>query len=116
MNGAMAEPLVSTIRPPNTTIMIMIGSSQNFLRSRMNAQSSMMTEPMDVDPFEINLARSELVFHRLRRRTRRGPLDPVAFGVAVELQPQEILAEHPHHQTDRRNRDEEQQAQHDRID
>ena len=32
MNGAIAEPLVSTIRPPKITIMIMIGSSQNFLR------------------------------------------------------------------------------------
>ena len=37
MNGAIAEPLVSTIRPPKITIMIRIGNSQNFLRSRMNA-------------------------------------------------------------------------------
>ena len=46
MNGAIAEPLVSTIRPPKITIMIMIGSSQNFLRSRMNAQSSTRIEPI----------------------------------------------------------------------
>jgi hypothetical protein len=40
MNGAIAEPLVSTTRPPNTTIMIMIGSSQNFFRTRMKRQIS----------------------------------------------------------------------------
>src|SRR6188768_2691224 len=40
MNGAIAEPLVSTTRPPNTTIMIRIGSSQNFFRTRMKRQSS----------------------------------------------------------------------------
>ena len=39
--------MVSTIRPPKITIMIMIGSSQNFLRSRMKAQSSTIMEPMD---------------------------------------------------------------------
>ena len=46
MNGAIAEPLVSTIRPPKITIMIMIGNSQNFLRSFMNAHSSTMIEPI----------------------------------------------------------------------
>src|SRR5665213_3510738 len=66
MKGAIAEPLVSTIRPPKTTIMIMIGNSQNFLRARMNAQSSTMMEPMNSV-----LSRSELVAHRLRLRRGR---------------------------------------------
>src|SRR6185437_16174769 len=113
MNGAIAEPLVSTIRPPKTTIMIRIGSSQNFLRSRMKAQSSTIMAPMDEDPFEIGYARSELVAHRLRRRARRRAVDPVGRGPAVELQPQEILAEGPHHEADRRDGQEEQHAEHD---
>ena len=33
MNGAMAEPLVSTISAPNTSSTTMTGSSQNFFRS-----------------------------------------------------------------------------------
>src|SRR5437660_10957471 len=40
MNGATAEPFASTARPPNTTITINTGSSQNFLRSRRNSQNS----------------------------------------------------------------------------
>src|SRR5471032_2589955 len=111
MNGAMAEPLVSTIRPPKITIMMKIGSSQNFLRSFMNAQSSTMMEPMVFK----SLSRSELIFHRLRRRPRRSALDPVALGVLVQAQAQEILARRPHDQADRRDRHEEQQAHDDRI-
>src|ERR1700694_4226896 len=40
MNGANAEPDVSTTRPPNTTDIRMIGSSQYFLRTLANCQSS----------------------------------------------------------------------------
>src|ERR1044071_225754 len=101
MNGAIAEPLVSTIRPPKITIMIMIGSSQNFLRSRMKAQSSTRIDP-------ISLSRSELVFDRLRRRPRRRALDPVTLGATVDPQAQEILAEGPHDQADRHDGHEEQ--------
>src|SRR4029079_8705582 len=90
MNGAIAEPLVSTIRPPKITIMIMIRSSQNFLRSRMKAHSSTIIDPI------FSLSRSELVLHRLRRRPRRGALDPVALGAAVDEQAEEILAVGPH--------------------
>src|SRR4051812_11537449 len=111
MNGAMAEPLVSTIRPPKITIMIMIGSSQNFLRARMNAQSSTIIEPI-VSLLPLG---SELVLHGLRRRPRWLALDPVALGAAVHLGPQEILAESAHDQADRRDGHEEQQAEHQRI-
>src|ERR1700760_2303966 len=109
MNGAIAEPLVSTIRPPKITIMIMIGSSQNFLRSFMNAQSSTIIEPI-----VSLLPRSELILHGLRRRPRGRPLDPVALGAAVEPQAEEILAAGPRQQADRRDGDEEQQTQDDR--
>jgi len=33
MNGATALPFVSTIKPPNSTIMNRIGRSQNFFRT-----------------------------------------------------------------------------------
>src|SRR5262252_10709113 len=106
MNGAMAEPLVSTIRPPKITIMIRIGRSQNFLRSLMKAQSSTRMAPIGW-----SLSRSELVFHRLGRRPRRVAVDPVALGRVIDLEPQEILAEDAHDKTDRRDGDEEQQPQ-----
>ncbi len=34
MNGAIAVPLVSTMRPPKMTIMMKIGISQYFFRTR----------------------------------------------------------------------------------
>src|SRR6266446_9363321 len=110
MNGAIAEPLVSTIRPPKITIMIRIGSSQNFLRSLIKAQSSTMMEPIESVPL-----RSELVTHRLRRRSGRSALDPVALGVPVQPQSQETLAEQAHHDADRRDGHEEQQAEDQRV-
>src|SRR5215831_8678364 len=110
MNGAMAEPLVSTIRPPKITIMIRIGRSQNFLRSLMKAQSSTRMAPIDW-----SLSRSELVFHRLGRRPRRMAVDPVALGRMIDLEPQEILAEDAHDEADRRDGDEEQQPQDERV-
>src|SRR5260370_4558328 len=101
MNGAMAEPLVSTIRPPKITIMIRIGNSQNFLRSRMKAQSSTMMEPIGRCLSNSELAESELVAHRLRRRPRRRAIDPVALGRGIEPEAQEVLAHGAHHETDR---------------
>jgi hypothetical protein len=40
MNGATAEPEVSTINPPSRTNQIMIGKSQNFFRSFINDHRS----------------------------------------------------------------------------
>src|SRR6186713_1161811 len=40
MNGAMADPLVSTISAPNPTRATITGSSQNFLRWLRNPQRS----------------------------------------------------------------------------
>src|SRR5260370_40750033 len=111
----MAEPLVSTIRPPKITIMIRIGNSQNFLRSRMKAQSSTMMEPIGRCLSNSELAESELVAHRLRRRPRRRAIDPVSPGRGIEPEAQEVLAHCAHHETDRHDGHEEQQPQHYRV-
>src|SRR5437867_1845726 len=50
MNGATADPCVSTIKPPNSRSTTTIGSSQNFFRSRMNAQSSRTNSPIFNSP------------------------------------------------------------------
>src|SRR5580692_10826397 len=115
MNGAMAEPLVSTIRPPKITIMIRIGNSQNFLRSRMKAQSSTMMEPIGRCLSNSELAESELVTHRLRRRPWRRAIDPVALGRRIEPEAQEVLAHGAHDETDRHDGHEEQQPQYDGV-
>src|ERR1700736_1645090 len=101
MKGAIAEPLVSTTSPPNTTIMIRIGSSQNFFRARINRQSS-ATKSILRPLFEHDLCGKpvptfpdhalELIFHRLGRGPRRLPHDPVAVRARLPLQPQQILA------------------------
>ena len=41
MNGASADPCAKTRSAPTSTITTMIGSIQNFLRARMNAQISL---------------------------------------------------------------------------
>ena len=40
MKGAIAEPLVSTIRPPKNSIIMKMGISQYFFRARRNNQNS----------------------------------------------------------------------------
>jgi hypothetical protein len=40
MKGAIALPCDKTMSPPNSSIAIIMGSNQNFLRDRMKAQSS----------------------------------------------------------------------------
>jgi len=44
MNGATAEPLVNMTKPPKSTIMAIIGSSQYFFRTFMKATSSDMND------------------------------------------------------------------------
>src|SRR5580704_18756298 len=107
MKGAITEPLVITTSPPNTTIMIRTGSSQYFLRTRMNRQSS-ATKSI--------LCPSKLVSHGLGRWPGRLPHDPVAVRVRLPLQPQRVLSEHPHDEAGRQNRAVEQQRHHDRAD
>ena len=45
MNGATTEPPVATTKMPNRPMMIIIGNSQNFLRTRKNAKNS-LTKPI----------------------------------------------------------------------
>src|SRR6185295_12159721 len=46
MNGATAVPSVRTSNAPNNNNTRIIGNSQNFFRSRMNAQRSARNDPM----------------------------------------------------------------------
>ena len=54
MKGATAEILVRIIRPPRTSIISKMGSSQNFFRSRIKDQSSIKVDtalvPLNGDP------------------------------------------------------------------
>src|SRR5258708_389970 len=105
MNGAIAEPLANTINPPNATIMIRIGNSQNFLRTRMNLQSS-TTSPIETP--------SELIRQRVGLRARWRAMDPVALCRRVKPERQRTPADRTHHPADRRDRHEEHQTQNDR--
>lgn len=40
MNGAIADPWLSTMSPPKAALMMKIGNSQNFLRTRMKSHNS----------------------------------------------------------------------------
>ena len=46
MKGATAEPFDNTSSEPNSSIMMKIGSSQNFFRTRRNIQNSLRNESM----------------------------------------------------------------------
>src|SRR6201999_1804619 len=91
MNGANTVPLVRITRPPNTTIMTRIGSSQNFLRTRIKRQSSARKS------IQIPL---KLVAHALGRRTRRIADDPVAVAFRLALESQKFLARYAQNQAD----------------
>src|SRR5260370_946730 len=107
MNGATTEPLVSTTSPPNTTIMIRIGNSQNFFLTRMNRQSS-ATKSISCP--------LELISHRLWRGTRRLSHDPVAVRARLPFEPQRVLPHHAHEQTGGQNRAVENQRHQHRVD
>src|SRR5688572_13817134 len=100
MNGATTLPLLSTISPPNTTIMNRIGSIQYFLRACMKDQSSEKNIPM---------AASELVCHCFGSGSGRLARDPVTLGVLVESQPERPLSERAHDQSGWSDSDEEHQ-------
>src|SRR5215470_2239989 len=91
MNGATAEPCASTIRTPNRAMTMTIGHSQNFLRVRRNAHSSLIND--------IGVSQtSELVPHGIRRRAGWFAYYPVRSRVVVELEPQRILSGESHDQ------------------
>jgi hypothetical protein len=89
MNGATAEPLLSTTRPPNTTIINRTGSSQNFLRTRIKRHNSSRKSNTKFP--------SELIFHRLGLRSRGLPSDPVAAAFGLSLEPEQVFPKRPHY-------------------
>lgn len=107
MNGATAEPYVSTIRPPSRTIMIRTGSSQNFLRALMKSQSSAIKDM-------VTLHLLELLFHRRQRGLFQVDFDPVGFRIRVEFLTQQVFATRAHNKACWRDGDKEQDAHHDR--
>src|ERR1700755_774496 len=107
MKGATAEPLVRITRPPNTTIITRIGSSQNFLRTRMKRQSSASKS--------IQFP-SKLIAHALRRRPPRIAHDPVTIAIRLAPEPQEFRAGYAQNQADWPDRQVENQPHDDRVD
>src|SRR6266511_830598 len=93
MNGATADPCVSTIRPPNSRRTRTIGSSQNFFRSLMNAQSSRTNSPIArfLPPWKCS---SELPGHVGGGSVRLG--DAVRRRVGLEALVHRISPEPPH--------------------
>src|SRR5437899_933082 len=104
MKGATAEPCASRISPPNTSSMSRIGASQNFFRTRRNAQSSARIDMMLPAGYWLI---SELVLHRFRFDRRTLARNPVGLKVGTPLERQHVLAEKPHDPTGRRHRYEE---------
>src|ERR1035437_205217 len=104
MNGASAEPCAKTSSRPTIIRTTMIGRSHHFLRTFMNSQSS------PTIPCLAMLRSSELSFH-VAAHTRRGwhPETPVPLRMH-----QRTPAEQPHHDTDRRDDDEEHDPHEDR--
>src|SRR5688500_565998 len=89
MNGATAEPWARTSRPPSTTLITMIGSSQNLRRAPRN--------------FHIWTTKSMgryLLVHvpeTVVGRTGRVALHPIALGGGVELARHGVAPDDPHH-------------------
>jgi hypothetical protein len=46
MNGAIAEPWLAISNAPNNAIVIIMGASQNFLRTRKKYQNSTIKLPI----------------------------------------------------------------------
>src|SRR5262245_54106505 len=92
MKGAIAEPLVRTMRPPKIAIMTKMGTSQYFFRTRRNNENSRRKDSMC----------SNLVLHGFGRRP--GAHDPIACGLGVAAQSQRVFAQGAHQQRDRRHR------------
>src|SRR6185369_10524311 len=84
MNGATAEPCVSTISADSRTMVIRIGPSHHFFRTRMKAQSS---------------RRIDIIagFSRWRRESIQGvafaPIE-VLDQLGLVFLPEDLVAEH----------------------
>ena len=108
MNGAIAEPCARTSSPPSSSITMMMGSSQNFLRARRKRHSSLQKGHGRDSVRTGSAARPA--------RARRLALDPVGPGFRLESALHRVPARQAHHHADRRDDDEEHDAEHDRAD
>src|ERR1700726_478028 len=124
MNGATAVPLLKTKSPPNSVIITMTGSTQNFLRARIKAHNSRRndivsprktfsrppTGAQSVGRLAHSIgpdasasvkepwgALSELIDHGFRIGSRRFPRQPVARCRRIAPQSQRVLAGKPQH-------------------
>src|SRR5262245_47639053 len=87
MKGATAEPCVRMIRVPHSNKTMMIGSSQNFLRSFIKAHNSSTNSPMELS--------SGFPLSELSRHVRGGPRalrDTVALCTGLVSKPHWIVA------------------------
>src|SRR5260370_37598764 len=88
MKGAIAEPWVAKSSAPNNAIVIIIGASQNFLRTRKKAQNS---------PIKLRITfLSELPLHIRCPGFRRLALDPIAGRGPIGCETQWPFACYPH--------------------
>src|SRR5206468_1319219 len=94
-NGAKADPVVTTTRPPNTSDIKMIGSSQYFFRTRRNCQSSCK---------KAIIGSSELTLHRTLLRTAVVPYGPVARSACLASQAQHVSSRQSKHKAGRKKR------------
>src|SRR5688572_24801837 len=109
MNGATTDPCVNTIRLPSSSMATMIGRSQNFFRSRMNAQSSRANSPMIIS------SSSELSQHVTGGAG--GPHHAVGIDVEREAPSHGVAAPQTHHQRERGDQSIEQDPEDDsRVD
>src|SRR5882724_7977009 len=114
MNGATADPCVSTIRPPNRSRTTMIGRSQNFFRSRMNAQNS-RTNSLISKSLLRSSGSLELSGHMGRGPERLD--DPIRLGPRLKAPLHQIMPAQSHDDTHRRHEPVEDHGQDDpRID
>jgi hypothetical protein len=70
MNGAMADPSVSTTKAPKSAMVSSTGSSQNFFRIERKAQNSFKNTSMPYSR-QIKTTKQERELGYLPRRTHR---------------------------------------------
>src|SRR5690242_15162872 len=91
MKGATAVPSASTIKPPKTSSISTIGTSQNFFRTRRKSHSSLR---IYIRPRSTVRGRSELPLHGFRSRRQRGTRDPIAFEIVPPGERQHVPPPH----------------------
>src|ERR1700730_9755055 len=99
MNGAIAVPWVPKTSAPNNAMVISIGASQNFLRTRKKDQNSTIKLPME--------SLSELLLHTRCLAPRQSTLDPISSRGPIGREVQWPFAQYPHHKGHRGNDQEE---------